>query len=123
MSTQDPDKTMLAEFSAAWNSHDVDAVMKFFADDAVYVAARGTLPDGERMEGVEAIRAGIATRLGAVADLAFVDNEYLRCGPDTFFSSWRMTGGGGEIDVRGCDFYRLRDGKVVLKDSFLKAKP
>ena len=112
---------MLAEFSAAWNSHDVDAVMEFFADDAVYVAARGTLPDGERMEGREAIRAGIASRLGAVDDLAFVDNEYLRCGPDAFFSKWRMTGNGGEINVRGCDFYRVRDGKVLLKDSFLKA--
>lgn len=121
MSTQDSDTTMLREFTAAWNRHDVDAVMSYFAEDAVFVAARGKLPHGERMEGADAIRAGVASRLEAMPDLTFVDNDYLRCGPDAFFSTWRMTGDGGEIDVRGCDFYRLCDGKVVLKDSFLKA--
>ena len=121
MSTQDSDTTTLRQFTAAWNSHDVDAVMSFFAEDAVFVAARGTLPDGERMEGHEAIRAGIEARLGAVPDLEFVDNDYLTSSSGAAFSTWRMIGNGGEIYVRGSDFYRLRDGKIVLKDSFLKA--
>lgn len=125
MNLDNADTALLREFMEAWNRHDADAVMEFFAADAVFVGARGPLPDGHRMVGTEAIREGVVSRLEAVPDLAFVDDEYVPCGPGTVFSSWTMTGhaaDGAAIEVRGCDLYRVADGKVTLKDSFLKAQ-
>jgi ketosteroid isomerase-like protein len=38
-------------------------------------------------------------------------------------SQWTLRGtpaSGPPIEVRGCDFYTFRDGKVIRKDSFWK---
>lgn len=42
---------------------------------------------------------------------------------DTGISKWTLTGTthqGMRLEVRGCDFYTFRDGKVVRKDSYWK---
>jgi ketosteroid isomerase-like protein len=41
----------------------------------------------------------------------------------TGISKWTLTGTtreGERKEVRGCDFYTLRDGKVIRKDSYWK---
>src|SRR5512140_3577472 len=43
-------------FNAAFNAHDVDAVMRLMTDDVVFENTR-PLPDGERHEGQAAVRA------------------------------------------------------------------
>ena len=37
-------------------------------------------------------------------------------------SKWRLTGTREvtKVEVRGCDFYTFRDGKVIRKDSYWK---
>ena len=42
---------------------------------------------------------------------------------DTGVSKWLLTGttpDGEKIEVRGCDFYAFKDGKIVRKDSYWK---
>jgi hypothetical protein len=116
---------VLREFIAAWNRHDVDGIMEYFDDDSVFLGARGSSIDGERLVGLKEIRAGVESRLEAIPDARWIDDEYIPCGSDVVYSTWKLVGKtaeGESLEVRGCDLYRLRDGKVVLKDSFLKAR-
>jgi len=41
-------------------------------------------------------------------------------------SEWRLTGtllDGRRVDVMGCDFLTVREGKIVRKNSFRKQRP
>ena len=49
-------------FLAAFNAHDLDAVMTFFADDCVLETPRGPDPWGTRYTGKEGVRTGLAAR-------------------------------------------------------------
>lgn len=48
----------LAQVLAAFNRHDLDAVMSFFADDVVMEMPRGSDPWGSRYVGQETVREG-----------------------------------------------------------------
>jgi ketosteroid isomerase-like protein len=50
----------------AYNAHDIDAVMSFFADDCVLEMPRGPHPWGRRMEGRARVRRGLASRLEGI---------------------------------------------------------
>lgn len=52
----------LKAFLAAFNAHDLDAIMGFFADDCQLLMPRGTEPWGTRYVGKPAVREGLATR-------------------------------------------------------------
>jgi ketosteroid isomerase-like protein len=119
------DVEVLRAFQDAWNRHDVEAILGYFADDAVFLGARGGELDGERLEGKDEIRRGVEARFAHTPDLRFVDDVYLACGTGFVHSHWRMQGttvDGEQVDVRGCDLYRLRDRMIVLKDSFMKVR-
>ena len=45
----------LKAIADAFNRHDLDAIMEFFADDAVFESPRGPDPWGRRFEGKAAI--------------------------------------------------------------------
>ncbi len=46
----------------AFNAHDLDAIMEFFADDCTLDMPRGPDPWGQRYAGKAAVREGLATR-------------------------------------------------------------
>ena len=50
----------------AFNAHDLDAVMSFFTDDPVLELPRGPHPWGQRFEGPEEVRAGLASRFAGI---------------------------------------------------------
>ena len=47
----------LAQFAAAWNRHDCDALLSMVTDDCVFQTAIGPHDYGERHEGKVALRA------------------------------------------------------------------
>ena len=49
---------VLQEFLDAFNAHDVDAIMSFFAEDCVLDMPRGPGPGGRRLVGKEQVREG-----------------------------------------------------------------
>jgi ketosteroid isomerase-like protein len=106
----------------AFNAHDLDAIMEFFADDCSFDMPRGTEPWGARYEGKTAVREALSTRFKGLPDVHYGDDRHWVCG-DFGVSEWLLTGtmlNGQSVRVRGCDLWEFRDGKVIRKDSYWK---
>lgn len=106
----------------AFNAHDLDAIMEFFADDCSLDMPRGPDPWGQRYVGKAAVRQGLATRFKGLPDVHYGEDRHWICG-NMVVSEWLLTGtapGGVTVRVRGCDHYEFRDGKIVRKDSYWK---
>jgi ketosteroid isomerase-like protein len=117
-------RTTLLELCAAFNAHDLDRIMGFFADDCVLEMPRGRDPWGSRFEGKDALRAALATRFAGLPDVHYGEEDhFVDEAAQTGMSKWLLTGTtpqGDRRNVRGCDFYSFRNGKVVRKDSYWK---
>ena len=113
-----PSVEFLKEFADAWNRHDLDGVMACMASDGIFVSS-----DGTRHEGADAVRRAFAEVIEGVDELAFTEDEHFVSG-DRGLSQWRLTGVAGDdgtrLDVRGCDLFVFRDGRIAVKDSYLK---
>ncbi len=117
-------KSTLKELCAAFNAHDLDRIMAFFADDCVLEMPRGNQPWGSRAEGKANVRAALATRFEGLPDVLYGDEEhFVDEAAGTGMSKWTLTGttrDGERKEVRGCDFYTFREGMVIAKDSYWK---
>jgi ketosteroid isomerase-like protein len=106
----------------AFNAHDLDAIMEFFADDCSLDMPRGPDPWGQRYVGKAAVREGLATRFKGLPDVRYSDDRHWISG-NMVVSEWLLTGtrpDGVRVKVRGCDHYEFRDGMVVRKDAYWK---
>jgi ketosteroid isomerase-like protein len=116
------DVPVLEAFLRAFNAHDVDAIMSFFAEDCVLDMPRGPGPGGRRLVGKQQVREGIQSRFDGVPDVHYGDDSHWLCG-DRGVSEWTLRGThrtGEPIEVRGCDLFQFVDGKISRKDSFWK---
>jgi ketosteroid isomerase-like protein len=106
----------------AFNVHDLDMVMSFFADDAVLEMPRGPHPWGRRLQGREEVRSGLASRFAGIPDVHYGDDRHWVSG-DRGCSEWLLSGTttqGDRVEVRGCDLFEFRGDKIVRKDSYWK---
>jgi steroid delta-isomerase-like uncharacterized protein len=108
----------------AFNRHDLEAIMGFFAEDAVFESPRGEEPWGTRFVGREAVRAGLAKRFAGIPDVHYGDDDhFLSADGARGVSEWTLTGtttDGERLEVRGCDLWTFEGGRIVRKDSFWK---
>jgi ketosteroid isomerase-like protein len=114
--------SVLDGLADAFNAHDLDRIMSYFAEDCSLDLPRGSEPHGTRYRGAADVRRGIRTRFETTPDVHYSELEHF-ADDDTGMSKWLLTGttpAGEKIKVRGCDFYTFRDGKVVRKDSYWK---
>lgn len=115
---------MLRAIAAAFDAHDLDAIMAHFADDAVFESPRGPDPWGMRFEGRDRVREAFAGRFAGIPDVRYGQDDHFVDG-DRGASEWTLSGtttDGERIEIRGCDLWTFRDGKVVLKDSYWKIR-
>ena len=115
---------MIKAIATAFDQHDLDAIMAHFADDAVFEAPRGPEPWGRRFVGKDQVREGFAGRFSGIPDVRYRDDDHFVDG-DRGASEWTLSGtttDGQRIEVRGCDLWTFRDGKVVMKDSYWKIR-
>ena len=106
----------------AFNAHDLEAIMEFFADDCSLDMPRGPDEWGQRFIGKAAVRDGLAMRFKGLPDVHYSDDRHWSSG-SMVVSEWLLTGtrlDGEKVRVRGCDHYEFRDGKIVRKDSYWK---
>lgn len=117
-------RDLLEALTDAFNAHDLDALMDMFAEDCVLEMPRGPEPWGARAEGKAAVRTLLATRFEGIPDVHYGDARHFVADDGcTGMSKWTLTGtntSGRRVEVRGCDFYTFRDGKVTRKDSYWK---
>lgn len=113
---------ILQQILDAFNRHDLDAIMEFFAEDAVFESPRGPNAWGRRLVGKARVREGLAARFAGIPDVHYGDDTHWVCG-NRGVSEWTLTGTTTEgvlVNVRGCDLWAFRGGKIVRKDSFWK---
>ena len=115
---------MLEAIAAAFDRHDLEAIMVHFAADAVFEGPRGSDPWGTRFTGSVAIREAFAARFSGIPDVRYQQDSHFVDG-DRGASEWTLSGtttDGERIEVRGCDLWTFRDGEVVKKDSYWKIR-
>lgn len=113
---------LLHEFGDAFNRHDLEALMAMMTEDCVFDASAGRSVDGEHHRGQAAVRAAFAEVFAQFPDAQWRDPRHVVAG-DRGISEWTFTGtraDGTRVEVRGCDVFTLRDGKIAIKDSFRK---
>ena len=111
----------IEEFNAALNRHDVDAVMALMTDDCVFENTYPP-PDGEQLTGQAAVR-GFWEGLLRASPSAHFETEELFASGDRCITRWRYrysNADGSTGHIRGADIFRVRDGKVAEKFSYVK---
>ena len=106
----------------AFNRHDLDSIMDYFAEDCVLYMPRGKGPRGDRYSGQKEVRAGLAKRFEGIPDVHYGEDRHWVC-DELGVSEWTLTGNtvsGKRIEVRGVDLLEFAGGKVTRKDSFWK---
>ncbi len=112
---------LVVRFTDGFNRDDLDGVMAFFADDAVYDEF-----NGKQSRGKAAIRAAFAPQLaGAFGRIRF-ETEDLFVDPESgkALIRWLCTieRDGRKRGWRGLDILAFRDGKIVEKLTYAKAE-
>ena len=106
----------------AFNDHDLERIMGFFADDCVLEMPRGPSPFGARYVGKDNVRQGLAGRFAGLPNVHYGNPSHFVDG-NTGITKWTVTGttpAGVQVEANGCDFYTFRDGKITTKDSYWK---
>jgi ketosteroid isomerase-like protein len=114
----------LTEFFDAWNDHDVERIMSFFAPECSYLASFGPEADGTAFRGTQAVRDGVSAFLSTFRDAHYTDLRIF-VGGERAAASWTFSGtraDGERVIYRGCDLLEL-DGKLIrVKDAFRKER-
>jgi steroid delta-isomerase-like uncharacterized protein len=114
----------LKQILEAFNRHDLDAIMEFFADDCSFDFPRGPESWGQRFIGKAQVREALASRFKGIPDVHYgEDRHFISSDGTRGLSEWTLTGtttAGLGIKVRGCDLWEFRNGKVTRKDSYWK---
>jgi ketosteroid isomerase-like protein len=107
-------------FNAAFNRHDVDAVMAAMTDDCLFENTNPP-PDGARYTGQAEVRAFWEKFFAGAPDAVFEAEEVVALG-DRCVVRWiyRKTRDGQAWHLRGVDVFRVRDGKVAEKLAYVK---
>jgi len=107
-------------FNAAFNRRDVDAIMALMTDDCLFENTR-PVPDGERIEGAGRVRVFWEAFFARSPSAHFEAEEVFAAGDRCvvlWVYTWVRDGTRGH--VRGVDVFRVRDGKVAEKFSYVK---
>jgi len=123
MGHDDAVRTLLS-IAAGFDGHDLEGILAHFADDAVFESPKGPEPWGRRFVGKDEIRRAFAGRFSGIPDVRYQQDDHFADG-DRGASEWTLSGTtteGERLEIRGCDLWTFRDGKVVKKDSYWKIR-
>ena len=115
----------LADTFDAFNRHDIDGVMKAFADDCVFYTVGGSEVFGTKVEGAAAIRDAFSGVWATMKDAHWAHHGHFVHG-DRAVSEWTFSGtqaDGSRIEAEGADLFTLRDGKITVKQALRKQRP
>lgn len=116
---------MLADFSAAWNRHDLPALMSFMHPECVFETVGGPEACGSRQIGPEAVAKAFESAWINFPDAQWRNGRHFVAG-DRGVSEWTFTGtaaDGSRIEADGVDLFTFKDGRILLKNVFRKQRP
>jgi ketosteroid isomerase-like protein len=108
-------RRIIERYNAAWNAHDVDAIVQHHAPGMVFENHTA----GERVEGDD-VREHIAGIFENWPDLTFRGRR-LCVGDDLVVSEWTATAtaqDGRRLEWDGVDIFPFRDGLILRKDVY-----
>jgi steroid delta-isomerase-like uncharacterized protein len=117
-------EALLHAFAAAYNRHDLEALLGMVTEDCVFEMSAGPEPWGARHAGKAALRQALPWAWQAWPDARWEEATHVVAG-ERGFSEWtfRGTDGQGRVtEQRGVDLFTFRDGLIARKDSYRKAR-
>ncbi|MDB5731613.1 MAG: SnoaL-like domain protein [Variovorax sp.] len=123
--TRPVDTEFLRAFAAAWNAHDIDALMSFMSEDCEFHSVGGPDVLGRSFIGREAVREGFRLAWQNFPDAAWLDGDHFVCGHrGVSESTFRGTKADGtRIEARMVDVFTFRDGRIAVKNAYRKDRP
>jgi ketosteroid isomerase-like protein len=115
----------LQAFSAAWNRHDLAALMSFMHADCVFCTVAGDAAHGTRHAGSEAVARAFAAAWAAFPDARWLNDAHFVSGTRGV-SQWTFCGtaaDGTRVEADGADVFTFKDGKILSKNAFRKDRP
>ena len=112
----------MTRFLDCFNRHDVDGIMEYFEEDGVFQTGAGSGSKGTIVEGKAAVREYFSKMFADMPDMHFADDTHWSMG-DFGVSEWLLTGtrpDGSRMELWGTDHFHLRNGKIRIKDTYLK---
>jgi len=119
-------RELLARHTEAWNRHDLETLMSLFSEDCVFEASGGDEVCGKRYEGSREVKEAFAEALESMPDAQWGNGRHHSLAFGYGVSEWTLTGtlpDGRHVEVNGCDFLTVRDGKIISKNSYRKHRP
>ncbi|WPB83820.1 nuclear transport factor 2 family protein [Sediminicoccus rosea] len=117
-------KTLLRDFAAAWNRHDIEGLLALVTEDCVFETAAGPTAQGSIFAGKAALRAAFPAAWQTWPDARWEDAVHVVAGSRAF-SEWTFRGtdrAGSGVEVRGVDLFEIRDGLIARKDTYRKVR-
>jgi len=118
-----PGLELLKRFGKAFNAGDAAGVLACVTEDFEWRLHEGPeTPQGRVVRGTAEVAAELAARKARYRELRFSETEVIESG-ERIVGLFRARGAyadGSPIDVRGCDVYTLRQGRIAVKDSYWK---
>ncbi|MEA2330563.1 MAG: hypothetical protein QOK00_1095 [Thermoleophilaceae bacterium] len=106
----------------SFNARDPEKISAHFAEDAEFIMASGSSPDGRIVKGRDQIRDVLAKRFERIPDMHW-ETVYDYVVGNRGVSVWHVTGhadDGTVLNYRGCDLWEFEDGLIVHKDTYWK---
>lgn len=125
MTTRQMTAENLAALFDAFNRHDIEGIMVWFAPDCVFNTIDGAEAWGTHIKGAEAIAAAFCAVWDAMQDARWDHHSHFVHG-DRAVSEWTFSGtnaDGTRVEAEGCDLFTLRDARIVKKQAFRKQRP
>ena len=113
---------LFRRFGKAFNKADAEEIAACVTEDFEWRLNAGGSPAGRVLKGKDELRRYFADRSTAHREARYSEARIHRSG-DKLFGTFRVTGidaAGKPFDRYGIDLYETRDGKISLKDSYLK---
>ena len=107
--------SLVTAFGEAWGDHDLERALSFLSEECIFEST-GPAPDGVRHVGPSAIREAWRA-IFEDGGSRFEPEETFATG-DRVVQRWRYSWGGGH--VRGVDLFKVSDGKISEKLSYVK---
>ena len=115
---------LFRRFGKAFNKADVEEIAACVTEDFEWRLNAGGAPAGRVLKGKDDLRAHFADKSKAHREARYSEARIHRAG-DKLFGTFRVTGidhAGKPFDRYGIDLYEVKDGKIALKDSYLKVE-